>query len=154
MFCNRGESVIVRVCQIMTSSQKKRDFVMRGLASAVPLMLLLVRLFSVSAFTTRPLVVSRPSLSFGSLGIQNGVTTTTPTTTTRQCRPLQALLDPSLVTAAGSSDILSPNSIHEAFSVATFFPQPFWLLLTLLPNWDGTKKIMGGMGKCVKCVGA
>lgn len=55
----------------------------------------------------------------------------------RQSTELQALLDPS-----------SLPTIHDAFSVATFFPQPFWLLLVLLPNSSITKKIMGGMGTC------
>jgi hypothetical protein len=48
---------------------------------------------------------------------------------------LQALLDPSFL-----------PTIHDAFSAATFLPQPFWLLLVLLPNSSITKKIMGGMG--------
>lgn len=54
-----------------------------------------------------------------------------------------ALLDPSIVT---STSILTQDSIHQAFSVATFFPQPFWLLLILIPNTGLTKKVMGGMG--------
>lgn len=37
----------------------------------------------------------------------------------------------------GSSDIAS------AFNVATFLPQPFWLLMILVPNSDLTKKLMG-----------
>ena len=55
----------------------------------------------------------------------------------RSSTKLSAILDPS---------ILSQDSIHEAFTVATFFPQPFWLLLILIPNTTVTKKIMGGMG--------
>lgn len=57
---------------------------------------------------------------------------------------LSALLDPSVVTS-----VLTQDSIHDAFSVATFFPQPFWLLLVLLPNTGLTKKLMGGMGTFV-----
>ena len=40
----------------------------------------------------------------------------------------------------------SPEPLHTAFTVATFFPQPFWVLLILFPKADVTKKIMGGMG--------
>jgi hypothetical protein len=42
---------------------------------------------------------------------------------------------------------VSPEPIHTAFSVATFFPQPFWLLMIFLPNSKITKQIMGGLGK-------
>jgi hypothetical protein len=42
---------------------------------------------------------------------------------------------------------ISPEPIHTAFSVATFFPQPFWLLIILLPNAKVTKQIMGGIGE-------
>jgi hypothetical protein len=42
----------------------------------------------------------------------------------------------------------SPEPIHTAFSLATFGPQPFWLLLILLPKADITKKVMGTMGTC------
>jgi hypothetical protein len=41
---------------------------------------------------------------------------------------------------------VSPEPIHSAFTVATFLPQPFWLLIILLPNTAITKKIMGGLG--------
>lgn len=40
---------------------------------------------------------------------------------------------------------VSPEPIHTAFSFATFGPQPFWLLMILLPTQDVTKKIMGKM---------
>ena len=40
---------------------------------------------------------------------------------------------------------VSPEPIHTAFSIATFGPQPFWLLLILLPKADITKKVMGKM---------
>jgi hypothetical protein len=57
----------------------------------------------------------------------------------RQCKTqLSALLE-----VLGTS----PEPIHTAFSIATFFPQPFWLLLILLPKSKITKKIMGGMGR-------
>ena len=42
---------------------------------------------------------------------------------------------------------VSPEPIHTAFSFATFGPQPFWLLMILLPNNEITKKVMGKMGK-------
>ena len=45
----------------------------------------------------------------------------------------------------------SPEPIHSAFSVATFFPQPFWLLIILLPNAKVTKKIMGSMNVVLLC---
>lgn len=58
--------------------------------------------------------------------------------------------------ACSSSSLLSavPNSpepIHTAFSVATFFPQPFWLLLILFPNTKLTKQIMGGWEVIALC---
>ena len=42
---------------------------------------------------------------------------------------------------------VSPEPIHTAFAFATFGPQPFWVLMILLPKWDFTKKIMGNLGK-------
>lgn len=45
---------------------------------------------------------------------------------------------------------VSPEPIHTAFSVATFLPQPFWLLMILLPNAKITKKIMTGLGELIK----
>lgn len=42
---------------------------------------------------------------------------------------------------------VSPEPIHSAFAFATFGPQPFWLLMILLPSNEFTKKIMGKMGK-------
>lgn len=41
----------------------------------------------------------------------------------------------------------SPEPIHSAFSVATFLPQPFWMLIILFPKQKITKQIMGGLGK-------
>lgn len=41
----------------------------------------------------------------------------------------------------------SPEPIHLAFSVATFLPQPFWLLIILFQKQKLTKQIMGGLGK-------
>lgn len=41
----------------------------------------------------------------------------------------------------------SAEPIHTAFSIINFFPQPFWLLLILLPKSKFTKNIMGGMGR-------
>ena len=42
---------------------------------------------------------------------------------------------------------VSPEPIHTAFAFATFGPQPFWLLMILLPGQEITKKTMGKMGK-------
>jgi len=42
----------------------------------------------------------------------------------------------------------SPEPIHSAFQVGTFFAQPFFLLMILLPKSSITKKIMGGLGTC------
>ena len=42
---------------------------------------------------------------------------------------------------------VSPEPIHSAFAFATFGPQPFWLLMILLPAQEITKKTMGKMGK-------
>ncbi|MGK3733184.1 MAG: hypothetical protein ACI90V_000020 [Bacillariaceae sp.] len=44
---------------------------------------------------------------------------------------------------------VSPEPIHTAFAFATFGPQPFWVLMILLPNNELTKKIMGTMGKYI-----
>jgi hypothetical protein len=41
---------------------------------------------------------------------------------------------------------VSPEPIHTAFAFATFGPQPFWLLMILLPTNEITKKVMGSMG--------
>ena len=60
-------------------------------------------------------------------------------TATRQSNiPLRAIL---------MGDV-SPEPIHTAFTVATFLPQPFWVLITVLPNNKITKQIMGGLGTC------
>ena len=52
-----------------------------------------------------------------------------------------ALLSSSLDLSAG---ILTNDNIKEAFSVATFFPQIWWLFLIVLPKSGITKKLMGG----------
>ena len=52
-----------------------------------------------------------------------------------------AALSSSLDLTAG---ILTTENIKQAFSVATFFPQLFWLFLILIPKSDITKKLMGG----------
>jgi hypothetical protein len=102
------------------------------------LFLLLLGVFPTKAFSnTFPssCVSSRPSFAAPIQTRSNGPL--------KQSTELSALLDPSIILSA---DILSEENIHAAFSVATFFPQPFWVLLTLLPNSGVTKKIMGGMG--------
>jgi Domain of unknown function (DUF4281) len=55
-----------------------------------------------------------------------------------------------LLTATTTAPV-SPEPIHTAFSVATFFPQPFWLLLILFPNSSLTKQVMGGMEVILLC---
>lgn len=70
-----------------------------------------------------------------------------------------ALLDPYIISTAlstssaltadastSSLSIFTPENIKTAFSVATFLPQPFWVLLILFPNASFTKKIMGEYG--------
>lgn len=52
-----------------------------------------------------------------------------------------AALSSSLDLTAG---ILTTENIKQAFSVATFFPQLFWLFLILIPKSGITKKLMGG----------
>ena len=42
---------------------------------------------------------------------------------------------------------VSPEPIHSTFAFATFGPQPFWLLMILLPTQEITKKTMGKMGE-------
>lgn len=54
--------------------------------------------------------------------------------------------------ATETSYRVSSEPIHTAFSVATFLPQPFWLLMILAPKSTWTKKIMGGLGTFGKSV--
>jgi Domain of unknown function (DUF4281) len=75
--------------------------------------------------------------------------TTTAATTTGAL--LSTLSSSAVVVATSSTAIpppllVSPEPIHTAFTVATFFPQPFWLLMILFPNSKITKQIMGGLG--------
>lgn len=46
--------------------------------------------------------------------------------------------------SVGAMDIVSPEPIHTAFTIATFLPQPFWVLMVLFPNSDVTKRCMTG----------
>ncbi|KAJ1444963.1 hypothetical protein M885DRAFT_454213 [Pelagophyceae sp. CCMP2097] len=53
---------------------------------------------------------------------------------------------PSALQSALPSSLLSLGSnadVSTLFSLDTFLPQPFWLLIILAPNWDVTKKVMG-----------
>lgn len=43
------------------------------------------------------------------------------------------------------------TDISQAFNLATFVPQPFWLLMILLPNVDITKRVMGSWAPIVLC---
>ena len=74
-----------------------------------------------------------------------------------QASPLDALSYSTIIESSSaivSSTLLSkldivgvsPEPIHTAFTVATFLPQPFWLLIILLPSANLTKRIMGGLG--------
>jgi len=46
---------------------------------------------------------------------------------------------------------VSPEPIHTAFRVATFLPQPFFILMIVLPNNKVTKQLMAGLGTNVIC---
>lgn len=65
------------------------------------------------------------------------------------CIPLEdfatnsAALSSSLDLSAGAG-ILTTDNIKQAFSVATFLPQLFWLFLIFIPKSGITKKLMGG----------
>jgi len=71
--------------------------------------------------------------------------------------PKNALVDPAILetissttlSTASSSALFPLESIKTAFSVATFLPQPFWLLLILFPNTKITKQIMGNLSVVV-----
>ncbi len=54
-------------------------------------------------------------------------------------QPLVSLL----LSLAVSSTTFFGNLIPQAFSVATFLPQPFWILMIVAPNSSITKRIMG-----------
>ncbi|CAM9994414.1 unnamed protein product, partial [Heterosigma akashiwo] len=62
-------------------------------------------------------------------------------------RPTSAMVPPKMVlgdmTSLTTAAAFGPNEINTAFNIATFLPQPFWLLMILLPNAGITKKIMG-----------
>jgi hypothetical protein len=62
---------------------------------------------------------------------------------------LSAALSSSLDLSAG---ILTTDNIKQAFNVATFFPQIFWLFLIILPNSGITKKLMGGYEIITLCM--
>lgn len=64
---------------------------------------------------------------------------------------VSAAVSSSVSTAAASIVGISPEPIHAAFSVATFLPQPFWLLMIVLPNNSLTKKVMGGLEVPLLC---
>ena len=74
-----------------------------------------------------------------------------PSTSTRSMAfKREMAIDASIVESVSetiSTALTSPEPIHSAFSVATFFPQPFWVLMIILPKSPLTKKIMGGLGK-------
>jgi hypothetical protein len=89
-------------------------------------------------------LLSIPSFAFTSSRIASlSLHPKQPPTTTNTA--LSALLSLDPASTLVTSDILTQDSIHQAFSIATFLPQPFWLLLIFIPNTDITEKIMGGM---------
>lgn len=55
----------------------------------------------------------------------------------------QHLVSMVMSSASSSSRTIFGNLIPQAFNVATFLPQPFWILMIVLPNSSITKKIMG-----------
>ncbi len=59
-----------------------------------------------------------------------------------QQQPLVSLLLSSAGSSISRSTFLG-NFIPQAFSVATFLPQPFWILMIVAPNSSITKRIMG-----------
>lgn len=50
-----------------------------------------------------------------------------------------------------TNPLTSPEPIHTAFTVATFLPQPFWLLMIFLPNSQITRTVMGGLQVPLLC---
>lgn len=56
-----------------------------------------------------------------------------------------ATLTTAAATAAPPTGLFSLESIKTAFSVATFGPQPFWLLMILLPKNQITKTLWGDL---------
>jgi hypothetical protein len=53
--------------------------------------------------------------------------------------PWEDLLSQQLLISANSGG----DMIQQAFSIATFLPQPFWVFMIVLPNSSITKQIMG-----------
>ena len=128
------------------SDQKRRTMTMKGRSALLALLLCVGTFATVEAFTM-PVVVTARSQQSNAQQLQQPQQLQH--NHERSATELKALLDPSLLTAS-ASDVLSPSTIHDAFSAATFFPQPFWLLISFLPKWEGTKKIMGGFGACIE----
>eukprot|EP00816_Leptocylindrus_hargravesii_P012710 CAMPEP_0196824138 /NCGR_PEP_ID=MMETSP1362-20130617/90604_1 /TAXON_ID=163516 /ORGANISM="Leptocylindrus danicus, Strain CCMP1856" /LENGTH=231 /DNA_ID=CAMNT_0042204293 /DNA_START=85 /DNA_END=780 /DNA_ORIENTATION=+ len=91
----------------------------------------------------------------------NNIDSTTPIISTRKVTALDMVLPCDLISASSgdvvtvstsassmlvsslTDTIFTPDSIKGAFNVATFLPQPFWLLPILLPKADITKKLFG-----------
>jgi hypothetical protein len=105
------------------------------------------------------LLIQWSVLLFISPTVLHGFVTPTPTvtvTTNQKRTPTEALMGPEsfsdlMVDSVGSHLLLSeypvsPEPIHKAFQVGTFFSQPFFLLMIFLPKSTITKKIMGGLG--------
>lgn len=55
--------------------------------------------------------------------------------------------------SSSSSMSVSPEPIHTAFAIATFLPQPFWVLMVLFPNSSITKRCMTGYQIPLLCSG-
>ena len=86
------------------------------------------------------------SSAFARSGARKNLSTTRnqPTATIRPRKPTANFQLNAVMDIVG----VSPEPIHTAFAFATFGPQPFWLLIILLPGNELTKNIMGKMGKC------
>jgi hypothetical protein len=89
-----------------------------------------------SAFISQTSYHARPAASL--------TPRTTSTSSTRRSMMLNEIISEASTWIAEVP--ISSEPIHTAFTVATFLPQPFWLLIILLPNTAITKKIMGGLG--------
>jgi hypothetical protein len=94
----------------------------------------------------RPSAFTGPS---GSYHARPAASLTTRTTGKRTSSTRRSMILTEVLSEASTwiADVpISSEPIHTAFTVATFLPQPFWLLIILLPNTAITKKIMGGLG--------
>lgn len=79
---------------------------------------------------------------------------TSPTVSTITTTTTTTIISSSSVDSAMSSvAVVSREPIHTAFTIATFLPQPFWILMTLFPNSSITKRCMTGYQIPLLCAG-